>query len=556
MRDTGVAAAAVREDRVSSASATIEGASMRKSFFALLMTAVSAFCLTSADVSGTRAEERETDVPDARWKKQFVGAVKWSSLGVVDDSGATDNTAALNALPVNRPIIGDCPHGGVVQFNGTWVWRSGLTVWQQTNCHLKSTITTLNDYPITIPGGNTAPSPIANVEYYGMNFGFMTPTNQVRVMLVWINHFKFKHFIIDGSGGLAYIRGSDQEIAYGLLKNTLAAVGNPGIRHFGNVPLVPTSPGMRANVWIHHNNFETGDGTFQACQPGTNPRTWTYSTSTDGLLYEDNVGSSASSALIMVNEPLAPSAATNYRCRNVTFRNVSGSGLWYALISSGNDNSVTENIVIEGGAYDGAQSENHLASIGVGNVTYGGATSTSLNTTNVILRDLKMTNVHNQAVRAMGAVRGFVLENSRIEAPRSSALPLVELQGMTGSAILNNSLITLGNDALAVGTTAGPSNVSERLRIIDNIIGGVRDGRAGIRLKNVNAAVVHRNVIAPAASTTKAVGISLAVNPNGTTNSTVTNNNVTAMTNNPPIICAVGQGNVVSRNAGASDCGR
>jgi hypothetical protein len=67
---------------------------------------------------------------------------------------------------------------------------------------------------------------------------------------------------------------------------------------------------------------------------------------------------------------------------------------------------------------------------------------------------------------------------------------------------------------------------------------------------------VHRNVIAPAASTTKAVGISLAVNPNGTTNSTVTNNNVTAMTNNPPIICAVGQGNVVSRNAGASDCGR
>jgi len=527
---------------------------MRKMLFAFLMTAV---CLTAADVSDARAQERERDsVLDAPWQRQFVGAVRWSSLGVADDGGATDNTAALNALPVDKPIIGDCPHGGVVQFNGTWVWRSGLTVWQQTNCYLKSTVTTLNDYPITIPGGNAAPSPIENVQYYGMNFSFTTPTDQVRVMLVWINHFKFKHFIIDGSGGFAYIRGSDQEIAYGVLKNTLSPPGNPGIRHFGNVPLVPASPGMRANVWIHHNDFQAGDAAFQACQPGLNPRSWTYNTSTDGLLYEDDVGTSDSSALILVNEPLTPLAATNYRCSNVKFRNVSGSGTWYAIVSSGNGNSVTDNIVIEGGEYDGAQSENPLASIGVGNVTYGGATSTGLNTTNVILRNLKMTNVHSQAVRTIGALRGFVLENSRIEAPRSSALPLVELQGTTGSAILNNRLMTLGNDALAVGTTAGPSNVSERLRIIDNIIGGVRDVRAGIRLQNVNAAVVHRNVIAPAASTTKAVGISLAVNPNGTTNSTVTNNNVTAMTNNPPIICAVGQGNVVSRNAGASDCAR
>jgi hypothetical protein len=375
-------------------------------------------------------------------------------------------------------------------------------------------------------------------------------------MLVWINHFKFKHFIIDGSGGFAYIRGSDQEIAHGLLRNTLSAPGNPGIRHFGNVPLVPPSPGMRANVWIHHNNFQAGDGAFQACQPGSNPRTWFYSTSTDGLLYEDDVGTSDSSALILVNEPLAPLAATNYQCSNVTFRNVSGSGVWYAIISSGNGNSVTNNIVIERGAYDGAQSTNHLASIGVGNVTYGGVTSTGLNTTNVILRNLKMTNVYNQAVRVMGEVRGFVLENSRIEMPRSSALPLVELQGTTDSAILDNSLITLGNDALAVGTTAGPSNATAQLRIIGNTIGDVGDARAGIRLKNVNSAVVQRNVIASAVSTTKAVGISLAANPNGTTNSTVTHNNVTATTNTPSIICAVGQGNVVRRNAGASDCAR
>ena len=131
---------------------------MRKTLSTVLITAVSACCLTAADVSGIRAQERETDaVADARWKRQFQGAIKWSSLGVADYSGATDNTAALNALPVDRPIIGDCPHSGFVQFDGTWVWRSDLTVWQQTNCYLKSTITTINNYPITIPGGNTAP---------------------------------------------------------------------------------------------------------------------------------------------------------------------------------------------------------------------------------------------------------------------------------------------------------------------------------------------------------------------------------------------------------------
>jgi hypothetical protein len=278
--------------------------------------------------------------------------------------------------------------------------------------------------------------------------------------------------------------------------------------------------------------------------------------STDGLLYEDDVGSSASSALIQVNEALTPPAATNYQCKNVTFRNVGGSGLWYAIVSSGNDNSVTSNIVIEGGAYDGAQSVNHIASIGVGNVTYGGVTATSLNTTNVILRDLEMTNVFNQAVRATGAVRGFVLEDSRIAMPRNSALPLVEVQGTTDAVIRGNRLTTLGNDALAAGTTAGPANVTADLRIIGNRIGGVPDARAGIRLKNVEAAVVHRNDIAPAASTTSAVGIALAVNPDGTTNAIVTDNNVTAMTNRPPIICAQGQGNVVSRNAGALDCAR
>jgi hypothetical protein len=206
--------------------------------------------------------------------------------------------------------------------------------------------------------------------------------------------------------------------------------------------------------------------------------------------------------LILVNEPVTPAAATNYSCSNVTFKNVSGSGTWYAIVSAGNDNSVTSNIVIDGGAYDGGRSPNAIASIGVGEVTYGGSTSTARNTANLTLKNLKMTNVYNQAVRAIGNVRGFTLANSTIGMPRTSALPLVELQGTTGSAILNNGLMTLGNDAIAAGTSLGPSNVTAQLRIIGNTVGGVRDARSGIRLKNANAAVVQRNVITPAASTT------------------------------------------------------
>jgi hypothetical protein len=248
-------------------------------------------------------------------------------------------------------------------------------------------------------------------------------------------------------------------------------------------------------------------------------------------------------------------AATNYRCSNVTFRNVGGSGFWYALILAGSFNSVTSNIVIDGGAFDGADSPSGLASIGVGNVTYGGATSTSLNTADVTLKNLKLTNLFNQAIRVAGAVRGFALESSTIAVPRSSALPLVELQGTTDSAILNNRLTALDNDAVAVGTTLGPANVTVQPRMIGNEISGVRNTKAGIRLKNVTAAAVEHNVITPAAASPGAVGIALAASPDGTTNSRVTDNTITAMVSSP-IICAVGQGNVVTDNRGAPDCPR
>ena len=166
----------------------------------------------------------------------IAGAVHWSTLGVNDDSGVTDNTVALNALPAGAPIIADCPHGGYVGFTGTWNWPSGLIVWQQPGCWLKSTIVTPGVYPIEGTGGLSATSPTQNVQYYGMNFSFITPTNQVRVMNIWVDHLKFKYFDFDGTGGGFFIRGSDQEIAFGIMTNTNTSAGSPGIRQIGTTP--------------------------------------------------------------------------------------------------------------------------------------------------------------------------------------------------------------------------------------------------------------------------------------------------------------------------------
>jgi hypothetical protein len=344
------------------------------------------------------------------WQPQFSGAISWTTYGVIDD-GATDNTAALNSIPGNIPVIADCPHKGAILFSGTWKWPPNLTVWQQQGCVLKSSIVTSGIYPIT------AIEETPNVQYYGMQFSFVTPTSQVRVLEGWLDHLKFEYFDINGSGGFAFIRGSDQEIAYGTMENTITLPGNPGIRHFGNVPEVPTSPNMHANVWIHDLVFQTGDATFQACQPLGNPSGFGYNVSSDGILYEDDYGVSSSSALILINEPLATKAGDAYTCDNVSYVNVSGSGLWDMVISPGNQNSETVGVYISNNSFNGSGHGNNLAAIGIGNITYGGNTSYGQNMSNVKLANINVTNAYKQSLWVTGAVPGISVLNSTLGAP-------------------------------------------------------------------------------------------------------------------------------------------
>lgn len=328
---------------------------------------------------------------DVSWQSQFAGAVKWSTLGVVAD-GVTDNTAALNALPADTPIIGDAPAGSFIYAADAWKWKSGLTIWQQPGVLIKSGVAGFGLYAITGPVfiSNT---PITNVQYYGLNISMATPTDSCRIMLLYIDHFKLKHFSVDGCGGFAIIRGSDQEIAYGTVKNCLLNPGNPGIRHVGNTPLVPTSVGMRANVWLHHLNIQCGDGVFQSGQPlGTSA--WT-NVSTDGFLCENCWGSSYSSGVMLINEPNpsttpnSPDQFSNYYVRNVTYRNINGTGHWGALIFSGGDLGETSNILVDGGVIESTVGV--LPAFMVGDITAGGHTSTSGKTKDITLKNLTVT---------------------------------------------------------------------------------------------------------------------------------------------------------------------
>lgn len=476
---------------------------------------------------------------DTAWQAQFTGAVHWSTLGVNDDSGASDNTAALNALPVNVPIIADCPHGGFVQFTGTWLWQSGLTVWQQQGCVLKSTITTPGVFPIeNYPLGRTGS--IHDVQYYGWQFSFVTPTSTVRAIIAYIDHFKFKYFDLNGSGGFAFLRGSDQEVAYGTMENTMPAAGNPGIRHFGNIPLVPTSPGMHANDWFHNLNFQTGDAAFQTCQPITNANgTWLYGVSSDGILYEDSYGNSASSAVILVND--IPGTHT---CQNITYRNITGAGRWGTII--GGNTSLTNNVLIDGFAM--ASNGQGSPVIGVGKIVFGGITADFDNTSNVTLNNISVKGAFGLVAEISATV------NTTINGITLGA-PLVGLTSPFASLLITGAHgATVINPTIAVGNNVqGILDQSEGTTIQNPIITGVTDTKFGLALgNNSDAARVVGGSISPALGSTLSTGIALTANPNGTTNASVTGVNVAGMPT--PVICASGQGNSVMSNIGASDC--
>jgi hypothetical protein len=306
---------------------------------------------------------------------------------------------------------------------------------------------------------------------------------------------------------------------------------------------------MPANVWMHNLYFSVGDGAFQVCQPlGTS--SW-LNVSTDDILYQDSYGISTSSGVMLVNAGLA-TAQSNYTCNNVKFVNVSGQGLYTAIIAAGNAPSSTNNISIIGGTTDETISTSVVSSIPIGDINIGGLASAST-ASNIIINGVTILNSNRQQIQAVGSVSGLQIENSTFGVARNLAFPMIDIQGTTGTVINNNSITTgPGSSGISLGDT---TLVTSSPIVTNNNISGVGQSRQGILLGNVNAASVTGNAITKYSGTTTSIGIGLttAANPNpGTTNSTVTLDNVSAMP--VPIVCASGQGNSVTNNTGASDC--
>ena len=466
----------------------------------------------------------------------------WSTLGVVAD-GVTDNTAALNALPTGVTIVGDCPAGLFIRVNFPWLLKSNLTIYQQPNCPIISYVTGVGSYAIT---QTDITNPITNVLIDGLQFSKTTspaPVTGERIIQVWVDHFTLTHFTIGASGGFAFIRGSDQEIAYGLIPAGTMPMnaGAPGIRHIGNIPKVTTTGGKPANVWIHDNYMVTGDATYQACQP-LNTSVWT-NVSSDDILYENDTGIS-NGGLILVGEEGVTGPFSNWSCTNIVYNNLGSTAVTEVGIHIGVSAApnLVSNVSISNAAFDGGTSVN--PTIWLNSDSNGGTVS------NVTFNNVTVTNPFERSLSFTGTgFSNITFENGYLGSPTSGGLGNVVTDNASQVTIENSQIGNRAGSAITIGQNAESDAVS----IINNTIFNISQNRSGVDLINSNGSVVTGNTFTPNSSATRAIAITLTAP--GTTNATVTgNNNVSAVTNNPKIVCASGQGNTVTGNTGASDC--
>ncbi len=478
--------------------------------------------------------------------------VNWSTLGIVAD-GVTDNTAALNALPTGQTIIGDCPASAkTIRYNGQWIWQSNLTIYQRPECVLKCYFidANLNNSCITQTDLTT---PLTNIFYYGFNFQKPDLTYVNRMLFAWIDHFTIRNFRIDTYNQAFYIRGSDQEFGGCYASNPVTAVGADFIRHFGNVPLVPTTPGRPANVWIHNCYAVCGDACYQIGQP-FQISNWG-NTSTDGVIVENSYGLSTNSNTLLIGQPgVTDPGANNYYVRNVIARNLRGAGAASAVFLAqpvGNvqafDNILLQNIVLDG-------SGNTSSPNGLFNLDSSASTSTI---TNVVIDSVTALNPFARSIVVSGAFNGITIKNSTLNASRSAGLGNLAIgQTVDNATIQNNSISTNGSPGIQIGQGSDPTASVTIAAITNNRVTNISNNQSGILLQAVTGAVVTGNVVQQTSGSTTAHGASLTVNgaTAGANNSTVTGNDFSGISGSTQVVCAIGQGNTVNNNIGAASC--
>lgn len=505
-----------------------------------------ASALLLATVLGGTAHAYVPPAISARAGQPEPSGTLWSTLGVVAD-GTTDNTAALNALTTGTQIIGDCPGGSFIRVNSAWNWQSNLNLWIRAGCQIVSYVTGSNNYAITQTDLNT---PLTNVTVYGLDIKKGTaPATGERILRVWVDGFKLIKWTFGDNCGGMFVRGSNQEIAFGRQYNSCTATGSPGIRHIGNVPTVATGNGyftgtaMPKNVWIHDNHIQSGDTAFQTAQP-LNGATWV-NVSTNGILWENNYGNVGTSALIAIGLDNGVPADMAFSVSDVTYRNMAGIGGNRGILIEAGDNvaNVVSGITIQDVTIDASSDATTSASIEVM------ATYTSSGTiSNVTMNRVSILQPYQRSLHVDGAVSNLTFQNGYLGNPRNGGQDNVAVSGTD----ITVSTSTIGNLA-GNNVVVGDANITTSATIDSNVLLNVSNNRSGVLLQNADNSLVDSNVMFPKFEATSARGITFAADPGGAHDSLATGNDVSRMTNSPTIVFVCGQGNNATSNTGSPD---
>jgi len=465
-----------------------------------------------------------------------AAGVRWSTLGVVDD-GRTDNTAALNALPVGTLVEGDCPRGGVVLAQGVWMLRSNLFLRVDAGCEVLSNNTGVGSYAISQLDPT---APLNNVTLEGLAVSKTSRVPGDRILLAWIDNFRLSNWTFRNHGGAMFLRGSCQEIAGGRSFDAALEVGSPGVRHIGNIPKAACLRPLPANVWVHDNDIVCGDGVYQACQP-LNNNLWA-NVGSDDMLFENNTGASLASAFILVGLHNKPQNS-DFSCTNVTFRNSRGAGLRLIYVQAGPPPNVVEGVVLRGLELTSSDAGPYWpAAIEVAAV-YGGAVRA------VLMDGIRALGIPKRGLNATGVLENVVFTNGYLATPTDGVVSNVNIDG--GDAVeLSNSFVGGFN---ADNVNIGVSAATRGTRVLNCTLAGVSANRVGIAIGRADGSAIIANkfTVQPGAANTTGIATDVGAYA-GTTRAAIHLNDVRALATG--IVCGHGEGNNITGNPGARDC--
>ena len=467
------------------------------------------------------------------------GALLWSTLGVVDD-GRTDNTAALNALPVGVAVEGDCPHGGVVLAQGVWLLRSHLFLRVRPGCEVLSNSTGIGSYAISQADPR---SPLNNVTLIGLAVSKTTRVAGDRVLLAYIDNLQLLGWAFHHHGGAFFLRGSCQEVSGGRSYDAALDVGSPGVRHVGNVPKAGCLRPQPANVWVHDNDIVSGDGAYQACQP-LDGALWA-NVDSDDVLFERNTGSAIASAFILVGLHSNTPPRMAFACTNVTFQHMQGSGVRLIYLQAGVPPNFVERVTFRNLTLDRTSGLVIVAPASIAITAVNGGAVRS-----VLMDGVRARGTLVCGLNATGTLEGVVVTNSELAAPIVGGGPNVIIDGGADVALSHSFIGAHNGDNIDVGLSAA----TQRTAVVNCTLGGVNSNRVGIALGKANASEVRGNVFSPAAGAENTTGIEMDARGAyaGTTDAAIHGNDVRLMA--VGVVCGRGAGNNCSGNPGAKDC--